>query len=126
MNKTSMKTIRTFLVGTSLAVGVVVGLAPTGAQAKAVTPIDPTGTIDPCVINPAGCKPPKPPVLIDICKKHPEICVIKLPDNPPPTVPGGNNTPGTTPRTPPTTKPSDPTPPPVVDVPVKGKTPFAG
>ena len=105
MNKTSKKSIRTFLIGTSLALGVVVGLAPTSATAA---PLDPGSKIVlPCDLTPAGCKPPV--VVFNICIKHPEICKIAIPIDPPKaTIPNGPR--GTLP---PAVK-TDPTPPPVV------------
>ena len=91
--------LRIFLLGTTLAVGAVVGLAPS-SEAKAPISVDPSGPI--VVAPPTTVKPPTgidpcdlipcddPPVLVD-CVRAPRLC------DPPTT------TPPTT--TPPTTRP---------------------
>jgi hypothetical protein len=99
--------LRIFLLGTTLSVGAVVGLAPS-SDAKPPVAVDPSGPI--VVAPPTTVKPPKgldpcditaceePPVLVDDCIRHPRL-LCDPPETTPPTT------------TPPTTRPPERKPP---------------
>lgn len=84
--KTLRSTVATFVIGTSLAAGVVVGLAPHAANA-APSPTDkvkvsiPDGSkFDPSDVKPSG--PIDPKTKVKICDIAPELCTPKDPKPP--------------------------------------------
>ena len=81
------KPVRTFLLGTCLGVGALIGLAPsTSAQPARPDPVLTSPTTPPSTATPGddGCAPvncDRPDDLADPCSLHPESCT---PDTTPP------------------------------------------
>lgn len=93
------KPFRIFLLGTTLAVGAVIGLAPV-SDARPLVEVNPSGPV--IEVPPTTVKPPKgidpclvrvcddPPVLIEGCLVFPELCEPPKdtpPDDTPPAKP---------------------------------------
>lgn len=132
------RTIRTFLLGTTLALGASAGLAPLAAHAAPVdSPTKVNVKNSPVVeaggkvkIDPAG------PVIdingthVSICVRFPDLCPVKPPKSADPGQPTGTTPPKPTGTTPP--KPTDTTPPkheaPATnpDAPVRATVTFTG